>query len=1078
VVRFDVLGPLVVTADDGRVVTPRGAQQRRALTALVASAPNAVSVDALEALLWPNGAPSTNALQALCSKLRKVVAPTEIGSDAHGYALLTSNTDRIEFERLISAGEHAAAEALVRGVPLDEIADDEIGLASSVRLQGLATLARRRRLDEVVRGPQPLDAVGEVQALLIDDPLDESLWAQLMLAQYRSGQQADALRTYRRARKAITEGLGLEPGPELTDLERQILEHDPTLDPSSPRIISSRVTRPVLPGRLASFIGRQEELDALTTAMKSHRLVTLLGPGGMGKTSTALELVRRAASDRARFVEFAGLIDCDAMVRAIARAVGLPDIEPTTPRGATSGIVGGVGQDGGAGERVDPLDRIIDALATTMDVLVFDNCEHVIATAADVTRRLLVACPDITIVATSREALGVPGEFACPLDPLPTDDAVQLFVERAGEHGTSLRSDDRSRDNSVGGDDESALVALAERLDGLPLAIELAAARSRSMSVGELTERLDDRFELLSHGARTVDARQQTLRAVVDWSHDLLDPAERVVFRRLAAFVDGATRDAVVATCSSPGPDVETGQEREMDRSEVLDVVDRLVDKSLVNVERTPLGVRFSMLQTIHAYASERLTESGEREHVLVRHARHVAEWLRPAQRGLTGRDQATWFTRIGQDRQNIEAAIGTATARADAQLALELTAPIGWYFYMAGELEAGALLLGDALAIVGPTDPGLRATVLGLYGWLTANGPDLEVAVAATTRAFEMIDRVDDEWARVVIVGCHAMANFFGGRIDVVDAALPVLVDIADRSEDPWVLGIVGVVRGEAEQLRGHVGAAERLFADAAERFEQVGDRFAYSLAITETAELGEMFGDYDHVVEVLERSLSTADEIGFSGHPMAMRARLASVEILRGNLEIAERQLEDIIIDDGAQGVPWLQTLASVGLAHIAQRRGDLEAADAHAMRAWVGPRTQAVPFMRSVVLVTRGRIADQRGDFGAALALQRDGLQVALQLRAPRTIAYSLEGCAGALSASPATEHHELGAELLGRAHRLRTGSGAALPPGERYDVDRAEQRIRSTLGDAAVDDLVAAGADRSTEELVDAVMSLAD
>ena len=343
---------------------------------------------------------------------------------------------------------------------------------------------------------------------------------------------------------------------------------------------------------------------------------------------------------------------------------------------------------------------------------------------------MLVECPTVEVIATSRASLAIPGEFVYPLPPLPDHDAVELFVARARDHAAA---------SAVAVVDAGTLRTLCERLDCLPLAIELAAARLRSMSIDELIERLDDRFTLLSAGPRMVDLRQQTLRAVVDWSHDLLDPLEQIVLRRLSVFVGGASPEAVEYVASGGVDGVEHGS--------VLTIVDRLLDKSLVRAERTPAGTRYSMLQTLHDYASERLAASGERERVLDRHGEFYADLLGGALKGLVGHAQADWLIVIDRERQNIDAAASAAIARQEAQLALELVVPLGWYFYMAGELDSGADAFADALACPGPTEPEHRAVALGLYGWLVANGTHVENGVTYTAEAMAMIDRVDDPW-------------------------------------------------------------------------------------------------------------------------------------------------------------------------------------------------------------------------------------------------------------------------------------------------------------------------------------------
>src|SRR5918995_458682 len=1012
---FSVLGPLRVIDAGGVEVTPRGEQQRRALAMLAAHCPSPVSVDSLEELLWGGPPPSPNALQALVSKLRKVIEPARIDHDQRGYTLAGEfTTDVAEFQRLVAAGDHAAAEQLVRGEPLADLADVNAVAAERARLGEMIRSTRRRRIEALVEGPDPDDAAVELEALVAAEPLEEGWWALLMRVQHRRGRQAEALRTFQRARRVLAEELGLTPGPELQRLERAVLDGADEAQTRSPTEVAAvRISR--LPARLSSFVGRESDLAALADALKSHRLVTLVGPGGTGKTTTALELLRRVApTGGAIFVPLAPLDDRDSIARSLVRAIGLPESEQT----------------GFANESpsADRLDRVLTALAASSATLVVDNCEHVIEAAADVVHRVLVDCPRVRVVATSRSSLGVPGENVYPLPPLPNDDAVELFVARAHDHAAGVAVD-------MVADDE--LRALCERLDRLPLAIELAAARLRSMTVRELIERLEDRFTLLSAGPRTVEPRQQTLRAVVDWSHDLLDPREQLVFRRLAVFVGGASADAVEFVADQP---------------DVLSVLDRLLDKSLLRAERTPFGTRYVMLQTLQDYASERLAEAGEREHVVDRHARYYARLVAGALKGLVGHGQAEWLATIGRERENLDAARESAIAEQDAQLALELVTPLGWYFYMTGELEPGAAAFAEALACPGP------------------NGPHIERAVSFTSEAMAEIDRVDDPWARGMIANLHVISMLFAGFVERVREALPTLERVAAESGDLWIAAVTKVVCGEVEQYLGDIGAAEQMMLEAADYFERVGDRFAYTITITEAAEVAEMFGQYDRAVELLERGVALADEVGFSGHPMAMRARLANVEILRGNLQAAEAHHKIVADDPVAASVPWLQAMSLMGRAAIARRRGQFQVAEQLLERGWALPRSKVQPHMRTLLLVARGYLADQVGDADKSLELQADALRTASGLGAPRNIAYALEGCAGALALATDTERLELGARLLGCADRLRRESGGPMPAAERYDVDRGEGRLRAALGDADFERAFRSGAGTDTKEVV--------
>jgi tetratricopeptide (TPR) repeat protein len=541
----------------------------------------------------------------------------------------------------------------------------------------------------------------------------------------------------------------------------------------------------------------------------------------------------------------------------------------------------------------------------------------------------------------------------------------------------------------------------------------------------------------------------------------LLDPAEQVVLRRLGVFVGGASAEAVEFVADQP---------------DVLSVLDRLLDKSLVLADRTAVGTRYSMLQTLQDYASERLAESGEREYVVDRHARFYAGMLAGALKGLVGHDQVEWLATIGRERQNLDAARESAIAEQDAQLALELVTPLGWYFYMTGELESGANAFAEALACPGPTDPALRALALALYGWLVSNGPQIERAVEFTSDAMAELDRVDDPWARGMIANLHVISMLFAGFVERAREMLPTLERIAGESDDRWVSAVTKVVRGEVEHYIGDVLLAEQLMLEAADDFQDVGDRFAYAITLTEAAEVAEMFGQYDRAVELLQRGVDLADEVGFSGHPLAMRTRLANVEILRGDLDSADAHHKIVADDPATTSFPWLQAMSMMGRAAIARRRGQFELAEHLLARGWALPRSRVQPHMRTLLLVARGYLADQVGDGRGALELQADALRTAVGVGASRHVALALEGCAGALALGDERARLVVGAELLGAADRLRREAGGPMPAGERYDVDRAERRLRAALGDADFERAFATGASADANDLMTAVEAL--
>ncbi|HEX2275299.1 MAG TPA: BTAD domain-containing putative transcriptional regulator, partial [Acidimicrobiales bacterium] len=486
-----ILGPLEVTARGGPVAVP-GARDRALLALLAVSAGQVVTADRLVEELWGPDLPRdpANALQATVSRLRRALAP--LGSQVvvtrpRGYMLQVpaDSLDARRFERLVAEGRRRLGErpleaaqqlgealALWRGPALPELADTDTGRAEAARLEELRLAAEEDRVDALLAAGYHADVVGEIDALVQAEPLRERRWRQLMLALYRSGRQVEALRTYQKARRVLGEELGLEPSPELRRLESAILAHDPSLGSPPVRSVPVDGVRHNLPARATTFVGRRRERRDVGKLLDEHRLLTLIGPGGVGKTSLAIEVAAERVDEHPGgvwLVELGAVAEGSGVMSAVAAALGVRER-------------GGIGADG------RPLgDLVVERVAATEPLLVLDSCEHVVEACAALASRLLATAPGVRILATSREPLNVAGEGqyavpplalpenAAPVEELAGSDAVRLFVERAAavRPGFSL--------DAAGA---SAVAHVCRRLDGLPLAIELAAARIRALSVG------------------------------------------------------------------------------------------------------------------------------------------------------------------------------------------------------------------------------------------------------------------------------------------------------------------------------------------------------------------------------------------------------------------------------------------------------------------------------------------------------------------------------------------------------------------------------------------------------------------
>jgi predicted ATPase/DNA-binding SARP family transcriptional activator len=594
--RVSLLGELEVFDDAGAPVVITGAKQRILLAVLASSPGRVVPTDVLAEAIWGADPPPAvrNGLQGLVSKVRRLVGSTDvIVMRAGGYVLdvASEDVDAHRFEQLVaqgraavSAGDLAVAvdvlaegEALWRGDALADFMYDDFSSATRVRLGELRLEATEERLGAEVALGRP-GTVAALESLVAAHPLRERLRALLMLALYRAGRQSDALRAYRDGRAILGEELGLEPGPELRRLEVAILAQDPTLDGAPPPVSDPPApsrTRLALPAARTPLIGREREVQEVVRLAGQHRLLTLVGPGGVGKTRLALEAARRTAGameDGAALVELAAVGDPAAVRAAVTAGLGMTDPG-----------------------------RLAAMIADRELLVVLDNCEHVIDAAADVADHLLSHCPRLRLLATSREGLRIDGEIIWPVPPLAADEATALFVARATAAGAQL---DRS------GDVERVIGEICARLDGLPLAIELAAARVRAFPLAQVLARLNDRFRLLTGGSRTALPRQQTLRAVVDWSYDLLFDDEQRVFTRLSVFPGGCDLATVHAVCADDdGPTV-------LEPFDVEDLLQALVDKSLINASAGRSDVRYTQLQTLAHYGREKLAERGEAEAV------------------------------------------------------------------------------------------------------------------------------------------------------------------------------------------------------------------------------------------------------------------------------------------------------------------------------------------------------------------------------------------------------------------------------------------------------------------------------
>ena len=582
-IEIRVLGPLSVRVD-GRSCSLGGRKQQSLFALLALRSPAPVSTDACVEALWGDEASETShhTLHTYVSNLRKVLRDlpgVELERTANGYRLDLGDgvLDRSRFEALVREAEAspdpsvraerlAAALALWRGEALGEFGSEPWARSAVAELTEKKQAALVSRIDADLERGRHREVVGELERLVAEQPFREELWARLMLALYRSGRQADALSAFQRARRLLGEELGIDPGPELADLEERMLRQDPALGaPAAQRATPSAS----FPAPRGDLIGRDELLEQIDNMMRTERLVTLVGPGGVGKTSLAISAAASATE------QFEDMWFCDLV--------------PVTDDGVADSVAGTLGLT--IGERASSRERIAHWIGARRTALVLDNCEHVLDGTADLVANLVDSCPGLVVLATSREALGLAGERLVVIPPLASDPAVELLRRRAAIE--MARTD--------------KLVELCERLDHLPLAIELAAVRLSHLSVDEILERVDQRLRLLG-GVRRDHPRHAALEATIDWSYRLLTESEQSMLRSAAVFVGGFDLSAAAAVWG--------GEE-----FDALELIGSLVAKSLVVAETRDSSTRYRLLETVRAFAADRLDDADEREERTRAHA-------------------------------------------------------------------------------------------------------------------------------------------------------------------------------------------------------------------------------------------------------------------------------------------------------------------------------------------------------------------------------------------------------------------------------------------------------------------------
>lgn len=867
---FRILGILEV-GDGGRRVEIGAAKERSLLAELVLHANQIVSRERLVEVVWGDNPPATAAatLNTYVSHLRSALEPgraarTQPGlllTRDPGYLLAVDpeRVDALRFERLagegrraLAAGDAATAAAtlrkglgLWRGGALADFVYEPFAQAEATRLEELRLSTLEQRIDADLALGRHHDLVAELRRLVDEHPLRERLWSQLMLALYRCGRQSEALRAYSELRKVLAEELGIDPSPALRQLEEDMLQQQPGLEapaaPGHPADAEPVPTRPVrpptnLPSRLTSFVGREDDIAEVERLCAGARLVTLVGAGGVGKTRLAVEVAFRVLDehpDGVFLVELAPLSDAGGLYQQVLAALG-------------------VGED----DRHSPPETLAGHVADRRMFLVVDNCEHLADACAALVEDLLRAGPGVRILATSREVLRVPVETAwrvpsmstppadTRLDELAGFEAARLFLERARLLSPGLE---------LSAADAGHVARICARLEGIPLAIELAAARTWLLSVEEIAERLDDRFGLLSTGPRTAPGRHQTLRAAVDWSYDSLSTPERRLFERLSVFAGGFTLQAAEAVC-------DTG---ELAPASVLETLGALVDKSMVLSDAGHGASRFRMLETLRQYGAERLAENGGTKSARDRHLAWAVALAAEAEPHLEGTGQAEWLERLAVEHDNLRSALGWATSSSDGA-ALSLASALGRFWEVRGHLSEGRRWLEAALETWSAESAAPRARAHRWTGVLAQRQGDHHAARRHYEAGLALSRDAGDR--RGTASALHSLGNLEGlqGRLDAANAlyeeSLAIGRDLGDRRVAAASLTNLGWIA----QTRADFAGARRFTEEALGAWQELGDQQGLAQTFTAVAYLALLQGDYATVRASCAQSLELQHALG----------------------------------------------------------------------------------------------------------------------------------------------------------------------------------------------------------------------
>jgi predicted ATPase/DNA-binding SARP family transcriptional activator len=918
-VRVRVLGSIELETTRGEPIPLPGAKTRGLIAVLALEAGSSIPMQRLIDALWGDQEVSgPNVVQVAVSKLRRTLADAgeseRITTQPSGYRLEIerNDVDALRFEALLDQARSQAndpatlaaalggALALWRGTALADVPTTDVTDALRTRLDELRQGAIEDLVDAELTLGHHRRLAADLEALVAAEPLRERRWGQLMRALYGSGQQAEALRAYQRARQVLVEQMGVEPSPELRRLEAAVLAQDETVlgagahgQPSTAPIGATFRRRGNVRHPVGSCVGRKDELDRVLGLVERHRLITLTGTGGVGKTRLALELAVRLmpdVPDGVWWIDLTAARDGKDALAALQRAL---QVEP----GGTADVAAG-------------LVELATVLGDGVAVLVFDNCEQLRGSIESIVAELLGRCGGIRVVATSRAALDVRGEVLFAVLPLELTAAMTLFEERVEGLGADVSGA------------TAAIARICERLDRLPLALELAAARVRHLSLDDILERLTDRFEVLRDHSGAAPTHQSDLRAVADWSYDLLDDDERVVFERLSVFAGGATLAAGRTVCAGNG----------VDPDDVEPLLARLVDRSLIYLDRTGAQTRYRMLQTLYDYAGERLAERGDVDDARLAHAR----WVRGLALTVEFGARTTGATIAVVQDENVAVRDAIAwSIGSDPLLALDICTKLGAFWFGTMRVSTGWDLLAAALDAAGDDDPGLRSAALVWAIVFSTMVHDLETANRLADEASRFEQQIGDPKNLGLLSFARALAAGYRG-----DANPRQWVDDARRhfaaSSSPVALGHASFADGATRLVTGDLDGAHAALREAADVFRREHDHLGLILAVSRLGELAWRRQDIDQFADLHAELLGLGHESRSPGVITGATARLALARLAQGSIDEARSLADDALSSTGESFMAVINGyafkaagLVNLALGHVDEGRSQLRMA-----------------------------------------------------------------------------------------------------------------------------------------------------